>query len=178
MSEQEPDQPGEIKSDGPYTPAPPGAPADGLSPDAAYLEKLSEVNRMDVIDLAVRAKRLPNAPYATVIGSCGFTFLGAGLGAWIAGAKGTSAGVIAGIGIGIALLLGAVLVRLQRSESVSYFCADFLEYIDRWPPLSGHQRNSDYVRGRARAHEPGWIKERWRERRASQPDAKKLEAAK
>jgi|SRR5919198_1257615 hypothetical protein len=131
-----------------------------LQPDPAYVQQLGGVRGMEMVDLAIRAERLPHAPYAGILGSAGFTLLGAGLGALIAGADFTSGGVLGTLCGGTALLVGAFLVRVQRTENLGHFCADFMRYIDRWPPIHGGEANSAYVRRVASQREPSWVSER------------------
>jgi hypothetical protein len=133
-----------------------------LPRDTAYTQRLDEVNQMDMIDLAIKAKRLAASPHGTWIAPTGFMFLGAGIGAVIAGADFESGGVLGTLGIGLAFLLGAYMVRTQRTETAGYFCADFMRYIDQWPPVRGNEKNSAYVAREALLTEPPWLIVRYR----------------
>jgi hypothetical protein len=143
-------------------------PDEPLSPFSQFTRELSKVNPTDIIDLAIQAKRLMHPPWATILGSAGFTSFGAGLGAWIAGKAFTSTGVLTTISVGFVLLVGAVLVRTQRAESTGNFCTDFMRFIDRWPPIhEAVTSNSAYVAQEAAQREPSWLVARYRERRAA-----------
>lgn len=146
-----------------------------LSPLSQFTRKLGQVNLMDIIDLAIQARRLMHPPWPAILGSSGFTFVGAGLGAWIAGSKIGSVGVLTTLVVGVALLIGAVLVRAQRTESTSNFCTDFMRYIDRWPPVHEHvESNSAYVVREATQREPTWLVARYREWRVGSVAQKEL----
>jgi hypothetical protein len=146
-----------MSEDSPSTPPYALATDEAVSPFAHFTRRLGKVNLMDVIDLAIRAKRLATPPWSAILGSAGFTSVGAGLGALIAGAALTSAGVLSSLLAGGALLLGAALVRTQRIESTGYYCADFMRFIDRWPPIEGEVSNSAYVEREAALKEPAWL---------------------
>jgi hypothetical protein len=53
-----------------------------LERDTSYTQKLDEVHQMELVDLAIKTKRLAHPPRGAWLAPTGFTLFGAGLGAW------------------------------------------------------------------------------------------------
>jgi hypothetical protein len=129
------------------------AATDPLPATEAYTKTLGNVNRVEVIDYAIKFQRLRHRIPTAWLAHGGLLLLGAGIGAWVQDDKVSMGYSALVVGIGAALLVGATMIGKERAENLDNLCDDFLRFVDRWPPMEQHYEcNSDYVKDVAAAH--------------------------
>jgi hypothetical protein len=115
-------------------------------PLAAYPGHQQELimNRSEVCDFAIKFERLRRRFPLGWAQQLGWALIGAGGGAYVQNQSATTL-VWVCLAAGAALLVGVALANQDRTENLYNLCDDFLRFVDKWPAMEGHRKNSAYV---------------------------------
>jgi hypothetical protein len=120
-----------------------------LPASVEHMRPLGDVFRGDVLEIGIRLELLRRAIRGWWLLPVGSLLTGAGLGAWIQGAH-MNVGTAICLAAGIALLIGALMNRAERTENLHNLCEAYMRFVDRWPSeLEGHRTNSAYIQAEA-----------------------------
>jgi len=138
-----------------------------LGAHAAWKQPIKDVRPKDVIEVAVSLERMRRRTPIVWVQSAGVGIAGAGLGALLGSGASTLAWVaLAGGG---ALAAGLQFALHDRAVNVSNVCAEFLRFVDQWPPMGvhTHSKNSEYVRAIVTEENPS-VRTRWQQWRKNE----------